>query len=109
MRQILLARKEAHVGAPLLRVVVADGAAQDRVARLERIEQRALGDVALDIQFNKAVAEFRERAQVLRELYPDHVSVCTSTESTAGRSRTIGSQWSPPSAEAYTWPPVVPK
>ena len=38
-----------------------------------------------------------------------HPSVCTSTESTAGRSRTIGFQLSPASAEAYTWPPVVPK
>src|SRR5438093_182431 len=38
-----------------------------------------------------------------------HPSVCTSTESTAGRSRTIGFQLSPASAEAYTWPPGVPK
>jgi hypothetical protein len=38
-----------------------------------------------------------------------YVSVCTSTESTAGRSRTIGFQLSPESAEQYTWPPVVPK
>jgi len=38
-----------------------------------------------------------------------HASVCTSTESTAGRSRTIGFQLSPASAEAYTCPPVVPK
>ena len=41
-------------------------------------------------------------------LYP-HASVCTSTESTAGRSRTMGAQLSPASAEAYTCPPVVPK
>src|SRR6266852_7164541 len=36
-------------------------------------------------------------------------SVCTSTDSTAGRSRTIGAQLSPASADAYTCPPVVPK
>src|SRR5581483_11084087 len=36
-------------------------------------------------------------------------SVCTSTESTAGRSRTIGAQLSPASGDAYTCPPVVPK
>src|SRR5438093_11718270 len=39
----------------------------------------------------------------------DHGSVCTSTDSTDGRSRTMGAQLSPASAEAYTWPPVVPK
>jgi hypothetical protein len=35
--------------------------------------------------------------------------VCTSTLSTAGKSRTIGFQLSPASFEQYTWPPVVPK
>jgi hypothetical protein len=38
-----------------------------------------------------------------------YASVCTSTLNTAGRSRTIGFQLSPASAEQYTWPPVVPK
>src|ERR1700675_511841 len=38
-----------------------------------------------------------------------HGSVCTSTESTPGRSRTIGAQLSPASADAYTCPPLVPK
>src|ERR1700730_818471 len=38
-----------------------------------------------------------------------HARVCTSTESTPGRSRTIGDQLSPASAEAYTCPPLVPK
>ena len=38
-----------------------------------------------------------------------YASVCTSTLSTAGRSRTIGFQLSPASADAYTCPPVVPK
>src|SRR5207245_11187250 len=39
----------------------------------------------------------------------NHPSVCTSTESTPGKSRTIGFQLSPASADAYTWPPLVPK
>jgi hypothetical protein len=38
-----------------------------------------------------------------------HPSVCTSIDTTGGRSRTIADQWLPPSADAYTWPPVVPK
>ena len=33
----------------------------------------------------------------------------TSTDSTPGRSRAMGSQVSPESGDAYTWPPVVPK
>jgi hypothetical protein len=38
-----------------------------------------------------------------------HTKVCTSTDTTAGKSLTIASQLSPASAEAYTCPPVVPK
>src|SRR5208282_1003088 len=38
-----------------------------------------------------------------------YCNVCTSTESTAGRSRTIGAHESPASAEPYTCPPLVPK
>src|SRR5216683_4598674 len=38
-----------------------------------------------------------------------YLSVCASTEYTAGRSRTMAVQLLPASAEAYTCPPVVPK
>jgi len=38
-----------------------------------------------------------------------HDRVCTSTESTRGRSSAMAFQLSPSSAEAYTFPPVVPK
>src|ERR1700704_1938442 len=53
--------------------------------------------------------------EFLREIHKSlllrwaHASVCTSTESTPGRSRTIGAQLSPASADAYTCPPLVPK
>ena len=40
-----------------------------------------------------------ERAKMDREDDADHGRVCTSTESTAGRSRTMGDQWSPESGE----------
>src|SRR6266705_2115586 len=50
-----------------------------------------------------------QRPQVGREHHADHGSVWTSTDRTAGRSRTIGAHASPPSGDAYTWPPVVPK
>src|SRR5262249_16936015 len=51
----------------------------------------------------------RELGQVRRKHDADHRRVCTSTESTGGRSRTMGAQRSPASADAYTCPPVVPK
>ena len=54
-------------------------------------------------------ANARQRPQVRRKDDANHASVWTSTESTAGRSRTMGDQVSPASAEAYTCPPVVPK
>ncbi len=49
-----------------------------------------------------------EVPQMGRENDADHDSVCTSTDSTDGRSRTMGAQLSPESDEAYTCPPVVP-
>ena len=51
----------------------------------------------------------RQIAQMKWKFDPNHARVCVSTDNTDGRSRTIGFQLSPPSAEAYTWPPVVPK
>ena len=50
-----------------------------------------------------ATVLWREIAQMGRQHDPDrpgHDSVCTSTDSTGGRSRTIGLQLSPESAEA---------
>ncbi len=114
VRQVLLAGEEPDERPPLPGALVTDGAAQHRVPGLQRVEHRALGDPAGDPQFDLAV-DAGQGPQVRRQRHPDHVSVpghdsvCTSTDSTAGRSRTIGAQLSPASAEAYTWPPVVPK
>src|SRR5260370_28602663 len=108
MRQILLAGEEPHVRPALLRDVVADGTAQHRIAGLERVEYRALRDRTLDLDLHLG-AGVRQRSQMCRKYDADHGSVWTSTESTAGRSRTMGAQVSPASADAYTCPPVVPK
>ena len=88
--------------------MITDRPAQHRVTGFERVEDQALGHPALDRQPYFAV-DPRERAQMRGEDDPDHDSVWTSTDNTAGRSRTIGSQRSPASADAYTCPPVVPK
>src|ERR1700680_4651429 len=108
MREILLAGEEPHKRAPLLRNLIAQGAAQHRIAGLKRIEHRSLRDRAVNLELHLTI-DLRQRPKVPRQLDSDHGSVCTSTDSTAGRSRTMGAQLSPASADAYTCPPVVPK
>src|SRR6267378_1510951 len=106
--QIRLAGEQPHERPALLRDVVADRPAQHRVAGLERVEDRALRGHTLDVELHLAV-DVLERPQMRREHDPDHGSVWASTDTTDGRSRTMGAQRSPALAEAYTWPPVVPK
>src|SRR5581483_4321474 len=108
VREVPLAGEEPHERPAAVREVVPDGAGEHGVGGLERVEHGALGDRALDPDPYLAVHP-GEAAEVLRQHDPDHVSVTASTESTGGRSRTIGAQVSPASAETYTWPPVVPK
>src|SRR5262245_4777471 len=108
MRDVLLAGKESHERPALPGGVVADGPAQHRIGRLERVEHGARGGRALDVQLHLTV-DAGEGPQMRREHDPDHGSVCASTDTTEGRSRTMGVQLSPASAEAYTCPPVVPK
>src|SRR4030095_3168755 len=108
MGQILLAGEEPHERPAFLSDVVANRSAQRRVSGLERVEHRTLGGLTLDLELHLAV-DLRQRPQMGREHDSDHGSVWTSTDSTAGRLRTMGAQLSPASAEPYTWPPVVPK
>src|SRR5437763_531905 len=106
MSQIALAREEPQERPSLLGDVVADRAAQHGIARLERIQYRGARDrpPVRDVE-----RHLGQRAQVGRQHHADHASVWASTDSTAGRSRTMGAQLSPPSADPYTCPPVVPK
>ena len=78
---------------------VTDRSLQHWIAGLERVYQRALGGQTgdLDLYFPPEVCE---RAQVRRQHNPDHGKVWTSTDNTAGRSRTIGTQLLPALAEA---------
>jgi hypothetical protein len=64
--------------------------------------------------FRRAIENFlaidaSQGPQMCREHDPYHGKVWTSTDNMAGRSRTIGVQLSPASAEPYTCPPDVPK
>src|SRR5213075_345500 len=96
---VLLADEEPHERTALAAIVVADRAPENRVARLQRVEDTPLRDRAVDLDQNLA-RDPGEVAQMGGEDDPDHGSVCTSTESTAGRSRTTASHVSPPSADA---------
>src|SRR5256885_16179302 len=80
-----------------------------RIAGLERVEDRARRGDTLDVELHLSV-DVRERPQMRREHDPDdHGNVWTSTDTTDGRSRTMGVQLFPASADTYTCPPVVPK
>src|SRR4051812_18335447 len=105
---VLLARKEPDHRAPLFGDPVADRAKKSRMRRLEGVQDRALGDGLLDAQLD-GPPHPRQDLQVPRQDDLDHFSVWTSTDRTPGRSRTIAFHESPPSGDAYTWPPLVPK
>ena len=106
--EVLFARKEPDECSALFGVAVTECSTQNRVLSFERIKDKALGGWAVDLECHFAV-DVRDCPEMRGENDSDHGNVCTSTESTAGRSRTIGAQLSPASADAYTWPPVVPK
>ena len=78
------------------------------MARLQRVQHRALRRGASDLQLDHA-SDAGQYLEIFRQDDLDHDSVWTSTDSTGGRSRTIASQLPPPSGEAYTCPPLVPK
>src|SRR5436305_275835 len=98
MRPVLLAREETDERPALTGNVIANGALQHGVASLERIQDGRDGHRTGDFERNFAGGP-RERTKMRRKHHVDHASVCTSTESTAGRSRAIAVQLSPPSGE----------
>src|SRR6267378_2830442 len=71
MRQILFAGKKPQERPPLLRDVVANRTAQHRIARLERVKDRAQRGLTRDLDCHFA-ADVCQRSQMLREYYPDH-------------------------------------
>src|SRR5262249_43522868 len=127
VRQIFLAGEESQERAALLGHVIADGAFQHGVALFHRIEYGPLRHRAFDLDFY-FVPDVCQRAQVRGKFYADayshssstplrrkvapgaprtntsgarhHCRVWTSTDSTAGRSRTIGVHESPASGDA---------
>ncbi len=101
VREIFLTGKDAQKWSPLSGDVVADGPAQHRVARFERVEHSAQRDRFVALQFD-FWAELGEPAQMVWQYNTNHGSVCTSTESTDGKCSAMACQLLPASAEAYT-------
>src|SRR4030095_3389106 len=89
VRPVLFTREESQEWPSLKRHVIANRSAQDGILRFERVEDRALRDRSLDLE-RDLIVHARERAEMHRQYDTDHGNVCTSTERTAGRSRTIG-------------------
>jgi len=108
VREVLAAGEKPHEGPAAVRRVVPDRPAEGGIGCLDGGQDRMLRSLAWDVDLDLA-AHAREGSKMGRKDDADHAKVWTSTESTGGRSRTIGAQLSPASGEAYTWPPVVPK
>ena len=99
MRKVLTAGKETQERPAGLRDVVANRTAQHRIPALDRVDDGALCDGCLKVEFHFA-ADAREPTEMRRENDANQASVWTSTESTVGRSRTMGDHVSPASADA---------
>src|SRR5487761_36807 len=103
MGQIPCTGEKPQKWAAFLRYLVANRAAQHWIAGFEGVQDRTLSRMTLNLEFDVA-ANMRQRLQMRRQYHFDrrahHGSVWTSTESTAGRSRTMGAQLSPAFADA---------
>ena len=71
--QILFAGEETQESPPLLRAVVADGAAQHRITGLKGIQDRALRYQTLDFKLD-FTADVRQSPEMLRKFDSNHVS-----------------------------------
>jgi hypothetical protein len=74
VRQVFLAGEKSHERAALLRYVVADSPTQHWIARLERIKDRALRDLARDLD-RDFVADTSQDPKMRREYDLNHGSV----------------------------------
>lgn len=98
MREIALAGEKSYERPALVGRLIANRSAQHGVPGFERIEHRTLRRIACNFEFDLAFVT-HERTQMSGQHDADQGSVWTSTESTAGRSCTIGVHVSPASGE----------
>ncbi len=72
---------------------------QHRIFGFDSVQHRALSHSFVERKFDFAI-DVGKRTQMRRKNNAYHGNVCTSTESTAGKSRTMGFHLSPASADA---------
>jgi trehalose synthase len=98
-REVLFTGEEAQQRAPAAGGVIADRPLQGWIAHVDRVEdgrdRHRAGHLDDDLSVDSG-----QLPQVIRELDPDHHIVCTSTETTGGRSWTMAFHESPPSVDA---------
>src|SRR5215207_7981142 len=99
VRKVFLTGEESYVRPAAKRHVIADRPSKHGMPRFEGVEHRAERRRAADVDLHITV-HARQRTEMCGQFDPDHDSVCTCTESTGGRSRTIAVQLSPLSADA---------
>jgi hypothetical protein len=76
VRKILLTSEEAQERTTLLRRMIADGAAEHRVARFEGIEHGTLRDRPVEFEHDLVLAlEVRQGPQVMREFDADRADL----------------------------------
>ena len=98
MRQIFSAGEKPYKRPTQLSDMIAHCPAEHGISSFDLVEYGPLSNGGINVKFYVAI-DARQRAQMRRQNNAYHGSVCTSTESTAGRSRTIGFQLSPASAD----------
>ena len=101
MREIFFASEEANKRSSLLGRMIADRSVEGRISCFERVENGTQRRMTSNVHPHFIASDLREVAQVIRKNHAHHhaVSVCTSTEYTAGKSRAITLQRFPLSAE----------
>src|SRR5215475_13013745 len=98
MRQVFAAGKKTNHWPANLRHLIAHRPAQHWIFRFNRVQQRALSQRSVELKFYFTF-DVRQRTQIRRKNDAYHCTVCTSTDNTAGRSRTIDFHLSPASTE----------
>lgn len=98
MRQILAASEESDERPPLSRNGVSKSPLERRKALLECVENRLLRRFARNIELHLSTGS-SQNAEVIGKSHTNHGRVCTSTDSTGGRSWTAACQLSPESED----------
>ena len=99
MRQIFVAGEKSDHWSPKSRHMITYCPPQHRIFGFNSVQHRTLSHRSVELKFD-FVTDVGERPQVRGKDNAYHANVCASTDSTPGKSRTMGFQVSPASADA---------